>query len=187
MDPFNPADVDMLGPDGLPLNPKRPMPPQAPPPQQDNGSLLGDGAEAGFDAVDVVNDVAEGGILSGLGDVISGAADLAGSAISGTADAMSGVASGAADLAGSALSGVASGAGTIASGAVDVLGTVASGAGEVISTVASNIPDALSTVGDGLGTVVEGAASAGDGCGSCSLAIVLFFLAAGSAVAAVIR
>lgn len=77
MDPFNPADAELLGPDGLPLGPKRPMPPQQPPPQ-DNASLLGDGAEAGFDAVDAVNDVADGGILSGLGDVISGAADLAG-------------------------------------------------------------------------------------------------------------
>lgn len=171
MDPFNPADADLLGPDGLPLGAKRPMPPQQP--IQDNGSALGDGAEATFEVADAVSD---GGIFSGIGDLVSGAADLAGSAISGTADVMSGVASGAVDV-----------AGTVASGAVDVLGTVASGAGNVIGTVASNIPDALSTVGDGLGTVVEGAASAGDGCGSCSLAIVLFFLAAGSAVAAVLH
>jgi hypothetical protein len=160
MDPFNPADADLLGADGLPSGAKRPLPPQQP--LQDNGSALGDGAEATFEVADAVS---EGGIFSGIGDLMSGAVDLAGSAITGGADVMSGV----------------------ASGTVDVLGTVASGAGNVIGTVASNIPDALSTVGDGLGTVVEGAGSAADGCGSCSLAIVLFFIAAGSAVAAVLH
>ena len=163
MDPFNP-DPNLLGPDGLPMN----RPPRQPPSEEQKNTaadLYGQGVEAGGDAVDVVTDVADGGIIGGIGDLMSGAVDLAGSAISGGADVMS----------------------SVASGTVDVLGTVASGAGEVISTVASNIPDALSTVGDGVGAVVEGAGGAADGCGSCSLAIVLFFLAAGSAVAAVLR
>ena len=65
---------------------------------------------------------------------------------------------------------------SVASGAADIVGSVASGAGGVVSAAA-----------DGIGPVLEGAGGAADGCGSCSLAFVLFFLAAGSAVAAVIR
>ena len=45
----------------------------------------------------------------------------------------------------------------------------------------TGIPDYVT--GANTGAVVEGAGSASDGCGSCSLALVLMFLAAGSAFA----
>jgi hypothetical protein len=162
MDPFNPADPNLLGPDGLPIGPKRPLqqPPQ--PADAEGGAGWGDGLDVAGEGIDAVTD---GGIIGGIGDLMSGAVDLAGSAISGGANVMSGV----------------------ASGAVDVIGTVASGAGEVIGTVASNVPDALGAVADGVGSAIEGAGSAADGCGSCSLAIVFFLAAAGTAAAAVLR
>lgn len=114
---------------------------------------------------------AQGDASSGVGDGL----DLAGDGIGffgGVGDLMSG----AVDLAGSALSGTADVVGSVASGAADLVGSVASGAGEVVSAAA-----------DGIGPVLEGAGSAADGCGSCSVAFILMLLAAGSAFAAIVR
>ena len=115
--------------------------------------------------------VPQGDASSGVGDGI----DLAGDGIGffgGVGDLMSG----AVDLAGSALSGTADVVGSVASGAADIVGSVASGAGDVVSAAA-----------DGIGPVLEGAGSAADGCGSCSVAFILMLLAAGSAFAVIVR
>ena len=120
---------------------------------------------------------AQGDVSGGIGDGLdatAGGIDVVtdGGFFGGVGDLMSG----AVDLAGSALSGTADVVGSMASGAADIVGSVASGAGGVVSAAA-----------DGIGPVLEGAGGAADGCGSCSLAFVLFFLAAGSAFAAVMR
>ena len=129
MDPFNPNDPSLFGPDGLPLNhPRQPPPPQQP--LGDSGSAAGDGIGAAADGVDLVTD---GGFFSGIGDLISGGVEVAGSVVSGTADAI----------------------GSVASGAVDVVGSVASGAGGVVSAAADGIGPVL----EGAGTAVDGCGS----------------------------
>lgn len=119
----------------------------------------------------------QGDAGSGVGDGIDAAADgvdlvTDGGFFGGVGDLLTG----AVDLAGSAVSGTADVVGSVASGAADVVGSVASGAADVVSAAA-----------DGIGPVLEGAGSAADGCGSCSLAFVLMFLATGSAFAALLR
>ena len=61
----------------------------------------------------------------------------------------------------------------------DVVGVVASGAGEVAGVVGG--------VAEGVGGVIEGAGSAADGCASCSIAFLVLFLTAATALAAIHR
>jgi hypothetical protein len=98
------------------------------------------------------------------GDVFGGTAEGAGF----VADIVEGVSS--------AASAVGDAVGSVASGVADVAG----GAAEAVGGVAEGVGGAAEGVGSAVGAVAEG-------CGSCSLALLVMLVSVGAAVAAVLR
>ena len=78
------------------------------------------------------------------------------------------------------------GTGDLVEGAVGGLDLL-SGIGDGISGAAEAVGSAVSGAAEGLGSAVEGVGAVAQGCGSCSLAVLLMLAPVGAAVAAVLR
>lgn len=78
-------------------------------------------------------------------------------------------------------------AGDFASGAIDLAGEAFTSAADVVGSVASGAAEVAGGAVEGIGSALDVAGGAADGCGSCSLVVLFMLLAAGSAVAAILR
>lgn len=69
----------------------------------------------------------------------------------------------------------------------DAVGSAASAIGDVASGAAEVVGEVASSAGEAAGAVVEGIGAVAEGCGSCSLAVLVMLASVGAAVAAVLR